>query len=117
MWGILRSLSASEGGGSEPAEPTGADDYSKDETHGGMFLLMCLAIGLLTRNVLAPKLPFPYTVRFAAATARLAPGGGDQLGTRPPRAPAPPRALTASVALSCRERRSSFSCLVSLSVS
>ncbi len=65
MGSIWRLLSEA-GGGIEPEEPSGADDYSVDETHGGMFLLMCLAIGLLTRNVLAPKLPFPYTVSLAA---------------------------------------------------
>lgn len=48
------------GGGGEPPHE---NEYAVDKTGGGMFLLMCLAIGLLTRNILAPKLPFPYTVR------------------------------------------------------
>jgi hypothetical protein len=66
MLRFLRMIAAA-GLGEEPEPPGGGEpaeenEYSVDKTGGGMFLLMCLAIGLLTRNVLAPKLPFPYTV-------------------------------------------------------
>ncbi|KAA0167706.1 hypothetical protein FNF27_07268 [Cafeteria roenbergensis] len=52
-----RSLSEDAGGGEH-----GGGAFAKDSTGGGLFLVLCLAIGLLTRNVLAPNMPFPYTV-------------------------------------------------------